>query len=489
MIARRIYELAARQPERPALVHGATEFSYAAMAGNIEVVRGFFEGWTRPIGGTAVIIAENFAHAWFLSLGLRALGLETICVQSVESAEALRIGSLAMVVMTRADQTTLDALARLARGAPSFVFPTERFDVKAPATPPVWREPPRYGGCILYTSGTTGLYKKVLMDGALEEARNRRWSENLQVNAASVYHNLYLPPWTAVGFDFPTCVWNEGGCVIIDQRTDLFRRFGERDCDLVFVNAAMLAQLLDGRAEDAPRMNVRLIVGGGPLTQAMAERSRASLTDHITAIYGATEHHNCLLSELREGGEAIWLTPAVDGVFDVVDEAGGVCAADVEGSLRIRLTAADPTGYLDDADATARFFRDGCFYPGDLAVRDPGGRIRILGRNGDVLNFQGTKIAVAPLEQRIQQQLGVDYVCLFGIVGEDGGEELIVAIEATRAIERSELTQIAREHPGFQRVHFHMLAAFPRTEGGMRKIDRAGLRAMVTGRAKAPSES
>jgi acyl-coenzyme A synthetase/AMP-(fatty) acid ligase len=488
MVARRIYQWAERQPNKIAFIHNDTNYSYAAFARNIEAVRTFFGRWALPVGQTAIILADNFAHAWFLMLGLRALGLNTICVNSIGSAEKLQIKSLACVVVTRAEHAAHGSIGQLAVGAPLFVFQPEPFEAAASGAIPSWPEStPAYGGHILYTSGTTSQYKKVLMDGLIEDARNERWSSNLGATENTVYHNLYLPPWTAVGFDFPSCVWHEGGCVIIDQSNDMYSRVGERKCDLIFATSAMLGLMLQARADGARKIgSVRLAVGGGPLSKAMAERAAATFTDWITAIYGATEHHNCMMSELENGEDAAWLKPVVDGVFEIVDEHGAACAHGAEGYLRVRLSPVDPWQYLDDAEATKRFFRNGYFYPGDLAVRDADGRIRILGRVGDVLNIQGAKVAVAPLEQKVQMLLGVDNVCLFGTLNSHGAEELVVAIEARRVPPQDDLQRVARDFMQFQTVRFHVLPAFPRTEAGMQKVNRAKLRGIVFGPSRGP---
>ena len=154
----------------------------------------------------------------------------------------------------------------------------------------------------------------------------------------------------------------------------------------------------------------------------------------------------------------------------------------MEGELRVRLRDIDATSYLDDEEASRRFFCDGYFYTGDLAVRRADGRIRILGRTADVLNVQGQKIAVAPLEQKIQDFLRVNAVCLFSFLDDNGKEELVVAIEANEAPPQPLLDKISHEYMSFERVRFEVLREFPRTEAGMQKIKRLELRKIIVGK-------
>jgi acyl-coenzyme A synthetase/AMP-(fatty) acid ligase len=174
-----------------------------------------------------------------------------------------------------------------------------------------------------------------------------------------------------------------------------------------------------------------------------------------------------------------WLSPVQGSTFETVDQNGETCAINREGELRVLLRDIDAISYLDDEEASRKFFRQGYFYPGDMAVRRADGRIRILGRVADVLNLQGEKIAAGPIEQRIQDLLGVSTACLFSFLNDNGKEELVVAIEATKAPPQSQLDKISHEFRSFERVRFEVLQEFPRTEAGMQKIKRAELKHMI----------
>ena len=150
-----------------------------------------------------------------------------------------------------------------------------------------------------------------------------------------------------------------------------------------------------------------------------------------------------------------------------------------EGDLRIRTTELDWQSYLDDEEATSKVFRDGFLYPGDRAVRRADGRIRIVGRIADVLNFQGDKIAAGPLEQWIRQSLGVDEVCVFSGLNAAGQNELVIAIETDSEPAKEKLNSISGEFGEFDKVRFSVLREFPRTEAGTRKVRRAALRRLV----------
>jgi hypothetical protein len=91
----------------------------------------------------------------------------------------------------------------------------------------------------------------------------------------------------------------------------------------------------------------------------------------------------------------------------------------------------------------------------------------------------GKKYAVAPLEQALQHQLGVDEVCLFSGLNAAGNDELAVAIQSARQFSRSELDPIARRLRSFSSVRFIVMNEFPRTETGARKTRRSVLKKLL----------
>jgi acyl-coenzyme A synthetase/AMP-(fatty) acid ligase len=224
-----------------------------------------------------------------------------------------------------------------------------------------------------------------------------------------------------------------------------------------------------------------MMMSGGFVPLALVEQIRDRLTNEVWISYGSTECSLPAYSRFRTAEDLIWLTPSPDRTVEIVDEGGNLLGPDQPGDLRIPLVDYDAHSYLDDEEATQRFFRDGCFYPGDMAVWRSDGRIRILGRSADVVNIQGMKVPVAPLEQEAQQKLGVETVCIFGGMDDDGQEVLMVAMETDKLPPRAAMEQVAAGFKTFKQVQFRVVKQFPRTVTGLQKIKRIELRQMVFG--------
>ncbi|MEZ3179819.1 acyl-CoA synthetase [Streptomyces pimonensis] len=88
------------------------------------------------------------------------------------------------------------------------------------------------------------------------------------------------------------------------------------------------------------------------------------------------------------------------------------------------------TGYLNRPDATAAAFTgDGFFRTGDMAVRDPDGCVRIVGRRAtDLIKSGGYKIGAGEIENALLEHPGVREAAVTGEPDPDLGERIVAWI-------------------------------------------------------------
>lgn len=489
MIWHRICEWARVQPAKSAIVYNDVPLDYASFARAIGGARGFLAKQDLPPGRTAIVLVSNPADAWVLALALRTLGLDTVAVESIAQAERLAIGNVACVAMSEAEQGAHRLKSRLFAGTKAIFAPKPvHAGIRAGDLPAPPQTGPGFGGHILYTSGTTGTYKKVLLKGALEEKRNAVRARTMSFSRDTVHHGLHFGLWTGAGFKQPAAAWHSGGTIVLDDRPDLFDNFFRHGITSTALLPPMFRTLLDRQAAlGHPRTPRTVEIGlmSGFLPLELAERTTRELNARVIVRYSATELVTIpIQTPFRTRDDLDWLPLFDDGEAQIVREDGGECRPGEEGELRIALTDCDCDSYLGDAAASAKMFRDGFFHPGDMAVRRADGRIRILGRTADVLNVQGQKTAVAPIEQAIRERLGANEVCLFSGLNDSGKEELVIAVEAQTMPPRADLDAVAKEFSVFESVRCVVLRNFPRTETGTRKTKRATLRRMVFAKAE-----
>jgi acyl-coenzyme A synthetase/AMP-(fatty) acid ligase len=482
MITGRIHQWALLQPASPALIWNDVSLSYAAFWRLIDASRRFLERQEMPAGRIAIVLIDSYLDAWVVIMGLRGLGLHTICVDSIAEAELLGLRDVACLVVSQAEQGAHGLVGNPVSGTRVITVPAEAFAVFQSGALPIDRPCTcPFGGHILYTSGTTGSKKKVMMSGASEDRRNDARARSWGFGRHTVHHGMDFPLWTGAGFKQASAVWHAGGCLVLDQRPGNVGRLFRHGITNAALTPPMLKELLRVTTAAGPsRREFELAIGAGFLSIALAQEVARRLTRTVDIPYGCTELGTyALSSRFRTKDDLLWLTPAEGCTVQIVDADGVECPIGREGALRILTTDVDCASYFDDEEASAQVFRGGYFYPGDMAVRRADGRIRILGRTADVLNLHGSKIPVVPVEQSIQQQLRVDDVCLFSGLNDDGNEELVIAIESDRDLAVTDLETVNRRFASFDRVRFVLLKEFPRAGTGMRKVQRAVLRKFV----------
>jgi acyl-coenzyme A synthetase/AMP-(fatty) acid ligase len=478
MIIKRINEWARTHPSDMAFISNGRALTYAAFARSIERARAFFETKNLPLGKTAIILQTPRIEVWLCVMALRALGLNTFCIGSIKQIETFKERDIACFVVAEADAWFH---SHSLRDLPVLTVPEAIFssgDSDDPLPEPNYAGD--FGGHILLTSGTTGIYKKVFLDAPNEDRRNAARAHAYSLTKNVVYHAADLGLWTTIGFRLPSAVWHVGGCVISDHRRSVFQNFFHHDVNFAVLTPPQLKQLVKSKGRPT-RDSCELQITSGFLPMDLANTALRLLAKNIGIAYGSTELSTpALLSRSSVAGEELyWLAPIDDRKVRIVDENGDDCPPGQEGELCIQLWEIDCPSYLDDEETSAKIFRDGFFCPGDMAIGRADGRVRVLGRAVDVLHLRGNKHAAAPYELAVQRTLMLDEVCLFSGSNHAGEEELVVAIESDRTLPQSSVDQIARALPAFERIRIAYVKEFPRVATGTGKIARTVLRSWV----------
>ena len=197
-----IYSAACENPSKNAIVYNGTPVSYVAFAGAIAATRSHLETRELSEGDTVAVIIHNLRDCWVAVLALQALGLNTVCVHAASILEALGLNNVAGMVTTEPEfsKHQLDDWT----GSRVITIPVPAYsDDKLPAAA-IFRENTKIGGHILYTSGTTGRYKKLFFGADLQQRRiEERIQSNDAYDSSIIFHCMNYGLWTAVGYRNP----------------------------------------------------------------------------------------------------------------------------------------------------------------------------------------------------------------------------------------------------------------------------------------------
>ncbi|MDT0572982.1 acyl-CoA synthetase [Streptomyces sp. DSM 3412] len=482
----------ARTLERPALRFGDRSLTY----GELAAVTDTLAARIRDAGRVAVWATPT---------------LET----AVGVVAALRAGVPAVPLNPKSGQSELghilkDSAPALILTAPEAELPSapadvERLDIDVPdrstAHPggrrPLADEPaPEAPALIVYTSGTTGPPKGAVIPrravattlDALADAW--RWTaDDVLVHALPLFHVHGL----ILGVLGPL---RRGGAVRHLGRFDTtaVARELSAGATMLFGVPTMyhrIAETLPADPDLAKALGrARLLVSGSAaLPVHDHERIAAATGRRVIERYGMTE--TLMNTSVRADGEPRAGTvgvplPGVE-LRLVEDDGTPLTAYDGESVGEIQVRGPNLfTEYLNRPDATAAAFTaDGWFRTGDMAVRDPDGYVRIVGRKAtDLIKSGGYKIGAGEIENALLEHPGVREAAVTGAPDPDLGERVVAWIvpqdpESPPPAEElaSHVAALLSPHKRPRTVHY--LSALPRNDMGKimkraLKTDEAG---------------
>jgi acyl-coenzyme A synthetase/AMP-(fatty) acid ligase len=475
MIAERIFEWAVRTPEKTAVIYNEAPWSYRAFSERIGIARGYFlrRGYAGP--GYAVLAIGNLMDFWVLSLALRSLGLTTVALRNAAMLSELELPDIRCVVTSRGESWPgLEPLCK-ARDLTLVSIALEDEHSLYLSLGEARHEP---GGHILLTSGTTGRYKLVLNTSAIDVAILQQKIDVIGINQDTVFSVFDFAPWTGPGYKWAAAPWMVGGATLIDQGRQPYRALlNPRITHAVNIPVG-LARILAAPDTAFPRNDaMQLTISGGALTRRQIEQTKSRITPRLFGMISSTEVGTIAFTPLDSEEDRRWHRLLPERVVEIVSESGEPVSVGEIGRLRVS-TKDGPAGYLGSDPASNVHFKDGYFYPGDLAITRADGRIALQGRFTDVINIQGNKFFPGPVEDHLCELLGVSGVCLFSMQNESGEEELYVAIETATAIptERIEAA-LDGELSAYPTVHVRCVPSLPRNPMG--KLVREAVRAQV----------
>jgi long-chain acyl-CoA synthetase len=218
----------------------------------------------------------------------------------------------------------------------------------------------------------------------------------------------------------------------------------------------------------------KLTSGSAPLPAEIAEQWAVRVPNcDLVEGYGCSETA-ALASLTRTGrarrGSVGQAAPGVELCIDDPDDTGN-------GEICVR-TPSLMTGYWHDPDATAAAVRDGWFHTGDVGHLDADGYLFIVDRLKDVVIRNGFNVYPRDVEEALMRHPEVAVCAVVGRPDEEAGEEVVAFVQtvAGSSVSAEQLVAYAREHLSAVKYprEVHLIDTLPLTSIG--KLDRKALR-------------
>jgi fatty acid CoA ligase FadD36 len=390
------------------------------------------------LSGAAAAVAARVAGMPVVAV-LAPPALETV----VAVAGALMAGVPVVPLAPDAGPMERDHILRDCR-APAVLGVDIPIDVDARAEAPSALGDPERVAMILYTSGTTGLPKGVMLSAAAIAADLDAlaavwaWSEeDVLVHGLPLFHvhGLVLGVLGALRV----------GCRLVHTGRPTPAAYAaaahEEAGTLYFGVPTVWSRVAHNEAAAASLRTARLLVSGSAaLPVPVFERLSAIAGQGPIERYGMTETLITVSGRAGAPRRPGWVGMPLPGVETrLVDEHGAPVAHDGEavGELQVRA----PTtmlGYLNLAEATAAVLGpDGWVRTGDAACADPDGWHRIVGRQAtDLIKSGGYRVGAGEVEAALLAHPAVREAAVVGAPDADLGQVIVAFVVADGAGER-----------------------------------------------------
>jgi malonyl-CoA/methylmalonyl-CoA synthetase len=340
---------------------------------------------------------------------------------------------------------------------------------------------------ILYTSGTTGRSKGVMLTrenlASNAEALVGLWrfsETDVLLHALPVFHTHGL-------FVATNCVLYCGASMIFQRGFQPAAVLAALPQASVMMGVpTFYTRLLSdpGLTRDATAQVRLFISGSAPLSPATHVEWRARTGHAILERYGMTET-NMITSNPYDGprraGTVGMPLPGVKVRITGTD--GAVLPPGEAGAIEVR----GPNvfkGYWRLPEKTAEEFRDGWFITGDMGAFDAEGYLSILGRAKDLVITGGLNVYPAEVEAALDDLAGVAASAVIGVPHPDFGEAVVACVVGQ--VEEETVREALRERLAAFKIPKRVLVLDDLPRNAMGKVQKATLRERFGGLFREP---
>ncbi len=304
-------------------------------------------------------------------------------------------------------------------------------------------DPRRDLAALMFTSGSTGTPKGVMVTHANIECNTRDIVSYLGLSSAD--RALVVLPFSyCFGLSVLHTHLAVGGSVVISNQFmyphRMLEEINDRACT-GFAGVPSTFQVLLRRSQFAqlafPSLRWLQQAGGRLPNSSIQEIINAFPSVRFYVMYGQTEgtaRLSCLPPErLRDKlgsigmglpstrlevlrGDGLPVTPGTEEIGEITASGDNVAL-----------------GYWNDPQETAKYFRDGRLYTGDLARVDADGFIFVVDRERDMIKCAGNRVSAREVEDAIAELPDVAEVAVVGAAHDILGEAIVAFVSASAA--------------------------------------------------------
>ncbi len=468
-------------PEKTAIADSSGKYSYRELAEAVSRTA----GWMASAGVSAedYVLAECTQDAAFILLGLACELLRAVFVPVEKKATAERVAHTyqevgARCIIGQTDYTQVGVFYSCSQ----IMCESSRFDADM-------QDRSRKNGTaeILFTTGTTGQPKGII----ISNGANIAIAENISAGVRMTPDTVELIPLPlSHSHGLRTCYANLfTGCtsVVIDgvMNVGLFfsmiDQYGVNALDISPTLAKLLLKIArKGLAKYADKIDY-IEIGTAVLEDDTKEQLKAIFTGaRLYNFYGSTEAGRSCVLDFNEFDDTGCIGyPSKNASFFIVDDNRNKIDSSKENPGLIAVSGSMMMdGYFGSEALTKETVVNGVLYTCDLGYIDEAGRIYVIGRKDDIINYKGIKIAPEEIENIAARYQGISDCACVPVEDRVCGQvpKLFVSLSSAEAFDMREFMAYLKENLESSRIpaSVEIISRIPRSANG--KLQRKRLR-------------
>jgi acyl-CoA synthetase (AMP-forming)/AMP-acid ligase II len=321
---------------------------------------------------------------------------------------------------------------------------------------------------MMYTGGTTGKPKGVLLDHAGQLANSKCMAIEVGMRPDDTLLTV-MPLHHIGGKNFATGHFHRGCTNVLVPAFDpatVLKLLIDEQVHCTLLAPTMIKMLLDhlgGRS--FPSETLRYIYySSAPMPVSLLRQAIATFGRVFMQFYGLTESGPSGTALRKEdhdpdGPPEVQMRlasagrPMIYNEVDVVDAAGNPLPPGQVGEVRIRAEQI-MRGYWQNPEATAETLKDGWVYSGDYGRFAEDGFLYVVGRKKEVIISGGENIYPREIEEVLNNHPGIREVAVVGVPDEKWGEAVkaVIALKSGVTLSEKDVIDYCKEHlAGFKK--------------------------------------
>ncbi|MES2148294.1 MAG: AMP-binding protein [Pseudomonadota bacterium] len=331
--------------------------------------------------------------------------------------------------------------AALALEAQCIAVDTPGYEAWLAEAPKTWRRgavAPDDPCHIMYTSGTTGLPKGILLTHRIRAHYALLIGGALRLTPDAVVLQTGALVFNGA-FAMMLPAFAQGARYVLHAQFDpraFVETVAREQVSHTMLVPSQIGAILDLPDLDPARLaSLQVLLSlGAPLPQARKDRLEALLPGRLHELYGLTEGFVTILDRrdvARKPGSVGVPPPFFE--LRIVREDGSEADCGEIGEIAGRGPLLMP-GYYRRPDLTAEAIRDGWLHSGDLGRVDADGYLYLVDRKKEMIDSGGVKIYPRDIEEVIARHPGVAAAVVFGVPHEKWGETPLAVVQMKQGL-------------------------------------------------------